>query len=73
MLFPPGKINGNKDGRPNSDGFFGEIDYLPWERWKFFAQYTLYHRFNGGISEYDGADRDASDNNTFYFVIWLML
>jgi hypothetical protein len=32
------------------------------------AQYTAYTRFNGGSTNYDGAGRNASDNNTVYLL-----
>ncbi len=34
-------------------------------------QYTIYNKFNGAHSDYDGFGRNASDNNTLYFLIWL--
>jgi len=32
------------------------------------AQYTAYTRFNGAATNYDGAGRNASDNNTVYLL-----
>ena len=32
----------------------------------------IYNEFNGAHSDYDGFGRDASDNNTLYFLAWLM-
>jgi hypothetical protein len=32
--------------------------------------YTLYDKFDGASSNYDGSGRNASDNNTLYFFIW---
>jgi hypothetical protein len=48
------------------------VDYLFKEKYKFSLQYTIYDRFNGAGSNYDGFGRDASDNNTLYFLVWLM-
>ncbi len=47
-----------------------EINYLPWLNTKFSVQYTAYTRFNGGNSNYDGAGRTASANDTLYLLIW---
>ena len=33
--------------------------------------YTGYTRFNGAASNYDGANRNASDNNTVYMALWV--
>jgi hypothetical protein len=33
--------------------------------------YTGYTKFNGGTTNYDGAGRNASDNNTVYIAVWL--
>ena len=41
-------------GRPNSNGFIFELAYLPWQKVKFAAQYTLFTKFNGAQSNYDG-------------------
>ena len=34
------------------------------------AQYIAYTQFNGGSSNYDGAGRKASGNNTFLLFAW---
>jgi len=31
----------------------------------------MYSKFNGASSNYDGANRNASDNNTLYLLGWL--
>jgi hypothetical protein len=35
-------------------------------------QYTASTKFNGLHSNCDGFGREASDNNTLYFLLWLM-
>ena len=72
LLYAPGALEGSKTGKPNSDGFILEADYLPWEKGKISLQYTIYNSFNGAHSNYDGAGRNASDNNTIYLLVWLM-
>jgi hypothetical protein len=36
------------------------------------VNYTGYTRFNGASMNYDGANRNAADNNTVYMAIWLL-
>jgi hypothetical protein len=65
---------------PNSAGFIFEVDYTPfgkdnswlapWVNARFGIQYTLYTKFDGASSNYDGAGTNASDNNTLYLFAW---
>jgi hypothetical protein len=57
---------------PNSDGLIAEFGYIPWLNTRFSLQYVLYNKFNGGTTNYDGAGRNASDNNTIYLLTWIM-
>jgi hypothetical protein len=85
------RINGSGDAAlygassasnsPNSSGFIGELDYMPfnhggpafwpWLNVKFGLQYTYYTRLNGGTNNYDGAGDNASGANTLYAFAWL--
>jgi len=66
---------------PNSSGWIGEIDYMPFNHggpsfWPWFnakigLQYIYYTKFNGATSNYDGAGRNAADNNTIYLFAWV--
>ncbi len=66
---------------PNSSGFIGEVDYMPfnhggpafwpWLNVKFGLQYTYYTRLNGGTTNYDGAGDNANGANTLYAFAWL--
>ena len=68
-------------GKPNSAGWTFQADYTPWGKdgapWgpnvnaRLFAQYTMYNKFDGASSNYDGAGRSAADNNTLYFGVWM--
>jgi len=79
-LYPPGgptttgaSIAGtvtSANGSPDTRGWIGEIDYLPWLNTKLSLQYTKYTKFNGGSGNYDGAGRNASDNDTLYLLLW---
>lgn len=62
---------GNFKGNSNSSWGMAEIDYVPWLNIKLGLQYTAYLKFNGGMSSYDGAGRNASDNNLLYLYLWL--
>jgi hypothetical protein len=72
VLYSPNQIDGSRTGKPNSDGFILEAVYLPWKTGKISLQYTIYNRFNGAYSDYDGYGRNASDNNTLFLLVWLM-
>jgi hypothetical protein len=65
------KYFGSLNGRPDSTWGNVEVDYLPWLNVKLGLQYTAYMKFNGATSNYDGAGRNASDNNLLYGFIWL--
>lgn len=71
VMYAPGDISGSANGSPNSDGFIGQLSFMPWLNTRFAVQYTLYNKFNGGTTNYDGAGRNASDNNTLYVLAWL--
>lgn len=65
---------------PNSDGWIGELDYMPfahggpalwpWLNMKLGLQYVWYDKFNGGRTNFDGAGRNAHDNNTLFAFAW---
>jgi hypothetical protein len=72
-LYAPGPVGGSLNGKPNSNGVILELDYLPVWKYlytKFSLQYVIYNQFNGASSNYDGFGRNASDNNTLYFLMW---
>ncbi len=76
-------ITTSANGSPNSNGWIGEIAWFPFAMskptlWPYFnarigLQYTWYDKFNGASSNYDGAGRNASDNNTLLGYIWFAL
>lgn len=72
-LYSPAPVTGSLKGSPNSRGYILEVDYVPRDWLKISAQYTIYEKFNGSSSNCDGFGRDASDNNTFFFVLWFLL
>jgi hypothetical protein len=75
VLYPapaPGAVGTitSASGSPNTRGCVAEVNYLPWLNTKLSLQYTKYMKFNGGSTNYDGAGRNASDNDTLYLLLW---
>jgi len=68
-LYAPGAISGSATGLPNSSGGIGEFDFNPWLNTRLGLQYVLYSKFNGASRAYDGAARNAADNNTLYMIL----
>jgi hypothetical protein len=66
----PSSVNAFANGSPNSNGWVGELDYVPWQNVKILLQYTAYQKFNGASTNYDGNGRNANDNNTTYLLGW---
>jgi len=62
---------GDLKGNSNSTWGLAEVDYVPWLNVKLGLQYTAYLKFNGAGSNYDGAGRNASDNNLLFLYLWL--
>jgi hypothetical protein len=57
---------------PDQNGFVGELNYMAWLNTKFTLQYTYFNEYAGGSTNYDGAGRNARDNNTTMLMAWLM-
>lgn len=80
-LYPAGQFSGSMNGSPNSQGWIGELNYIPfnhggpsfwpWMNVKLGLQYIWYTKFNGTSGNYDGFGRNASDNNTLFLFAWL--
>ncbi len=72
LRYAPGDVTGSATGKPNSSGYIAELQFMPWINTRFSVQYVGYQKFNGASGNYDGAGRNASDNNTLYVLVWLM-
>jgi hypothetical protein len=69
------------DNSPNSTGYVFELDYIPfnyggpafwqWLNMKLGLQFVHYTKFNGASMNFDGAGRNASDNDTLFAFAWL--
>ncbi len=62
---------GNTSGLPDTKGLTAELNYLPWLNTKLSLQYVNYSKYSGLGTNYDGAGRNAKDNNTIYALVWL--
>jgi hypothetical protein len=71
ILYAAAPVAGSANNSPNSNGYIAEINFLPWLNTKLQLQYVGYEKFDGLKSNYDGAARNASDNNTLYGLVWL--
>jgi hypothetical protein len=71
LLYPSEPIAGSASGSPKSSGGIGEIDFNAWQNTRLGVQYTLYNTFNGASTSYDGAGRNASNNNSLFIFAWL--
>jgi hypothetical protein len=68
------------NGSPDTAGTVLQVDWTPWGKEKSWArpfanvrfglQYTIYDKFDGASSNYDGNGRNASDNNTLFLFLW---
>jgi len=66
LLFAQAPVSGSASGSPQSNGYILNLSWWPEQNVDLAVQYTGYFRFNGGRTNYDGAGRDASSNNTVY-------
>jgi hypothetical protein len=66
LLFPQAAVSGSASGSPQSTGYLMNLSWWPEQNVDLAVQYTGYMKFNGGRTNYDGAGRDASGNNTVY-------
>lgn len=66
LLYPQAAVTGSADGSPRSAGYIANFSVWPIQNLQLAAQYTGYTRFNGAGTNYDGAGRNASGNNTLY-------
>ena len=71
-LYAPNPSDGSANGSPDSNGYIAQATFLPWQNTQFTLQYTGYSKFNGSATNYDGANRNASDNDTLYMQAWLV-
>ncbi len=61
---------GNSSGNPATRGWTGEVFMMPVQNVRLGVQYTVFNKFNGASSNYDGFGRNAADNNTLFAYAW---
>lgn len=71
LLYAPAALTGSNNGKPNTTGYTAQFAFWPVQNIDLNLNYTGYLKFNGASSNYDGANRNASDNNTVYVALWL--
>lgn len=71
LLYAPAPVTGSNNGSPNTSGFTTQFAFWPVQNIDLSLNYTGYFKFNGASTNYDGANRNASDNNTVYAALWL--
>ena len=57
--------------KPDNRGYILELDYLPIQNVRLMLQYTGYTKFDGAATNYDGNGRNARDNDTLFFNVWV--
>jgi len=71
LLYAPSAVTGSNNGNPHTSGYIAQFGYWPVQNIDIDVAYTGYLKFNGAATNYDGAKRNASDNNTIYMALWL--
>jgi hypothetical protein len=71
LLYAPAPLTGSNNGNPDTSGYTAQFGYWPVQNIDISAAYTGYLKFNGASTNYDGAHRNASDNNTLYMALWV--
>ena len=66
LLFPQAAVSGSLNGSPASRGYILNLSWWVYQNVDLAVQYTGYTSFNGAATNYDGAGRKASDNNSTY-------
>lgn len=71
LLYAPAPVTGSNNGSPNTRGYTAQFAFWPVQNIDLSVNYTGYTKFNGASTNYDGANRNASDNNTTFVALWL--
>ncbi len=63
-------VSDNASGNPATRGWTGEAFWMPTQNARLGLQYTVFDRYNGAANNYNGAGRNANDNNTLFLYLW---
>lgn len=69
LLYTADPLSGSQTGSPRSQGFTANVTYWPVMNVRLGLLYTHYLSFNGSGTNYDGAGRNAGDNNSVYMLV----
>jgi hypothetical protein len=62
---------GGVNNSPGTRGFTPELFWMPTQNLRLGVQYTAFTRYQGSKTNYDGAGRNAHDNNTAFLYAWV--
>lgn len=65
-------LTGSLNGNPRTNGYIANVSYWPVQNIQLGLQYTGYVTFDGAGANYDGAGRNANQNNSLYAVVWIV-
>lgn len=71
VLYAPAALTGSNNGSPATTGYIAQLAYWPAQNIDLSINYSGYSKFNGASTNYDGANRNASDNNTVFLALWM--
>ncbi len=71
LLYASAPVTGSNNGSPNTTGYTVQFGYWPVQNIDLNVAYTGYTTFNGAGRNYDGANRNASDNASLYVALQL--
>lgn len=71
LLYAPAALTGSNNGDPDTSGYVAQVAFWPQQNIDIDLNYTGYFKFNGASQNYEGTQRNASDNNTVYAALWL--
>jgi len=71
VLYAAAPLTGSNNGSPGTNGYIAQFAYWPIQNLNLNLNYAGYTKFNGASMNYDGANRNASDNNTVYLGLWV--
>ena len=60
----------NNQSDPSTNGVTYETFWIPKQNIRVGMQYTVYNAYQGATTNYDGAGRNASDNNSMFLYAW---
>jgi len=69
-LYDPTPVFGNVSSNPAIRGWTTEAFVMPVQYLRIGLQYTMYSRYNGASHNYDGAGRNAADNDSLFLYFW---